>query len=245
MIKYHDNINGVQYGADHILTNNWNPDCDYGNEYVNIHFRIETNGYGYPSFSFTEEDRKSFDENIAKVFTTLGWKCKNGSYNGCCATWINGKSHLYMHPQDFSGEVLKNEVKVIAEALADNKAFRLRWVDLYETVYDITDDEYKEILVGKEEDIKSAVLEMCKTKRTNQYYYMSDVVRNISRMFRVKRIDKTDEENYGGGVIGEYIASVINFLIGTGYLVKIEMDGNILIRTINKTEQKRKKLFVS
>ena len=57
--------------------------------------------------------------------------------------------------------------------------------------------------------------------------------------------DITDEENYGGGVIGEYIASVINFLIGTGYLVKIEIDGNILIRTINKTEQKRKKLFVS
>lgn len=25
MIKYHDNINGVQYGADHTLTNNWNP----------------------------------------------------------------------------------------------------------------------------------------------------------------------------------------------------------------------------
>ena len=30
MIKYHDNLNGQQYGNDHMLTNNWNPDAEYG-----------------------------------------------------------------------------------------------------------------------------------------------------------------------------------------------------------------------
>ena len=32
----------------------WNPDADYGNEYVSVHFRLETNGYSYPSFQFSE-----------------------------------------------------------------------------------------------------------------------------------------------------------------------------------------------
>lgn len=33
-IKYHQNGVGYEYGADHTLTDNWNPDADYGNEYV-------------------------------------------------------------------------------------------------------------------------------------------------------------------------------------------------------------------
>ena len=41
-IKYHDNMNGVQYGEDHMLTDNWNPNMDYGNEYVRVYFRIDT-----------------------------------------------------------------------------------------------------------------------------------------------------------------------------------------------------------
>lgn len=101
-IKYHQNGIGNEYGADHQLTNNWNPDEDYGNEYVNVYFRMETKGYGYPSFSFTEEDRKAFDSEVAEAFTSLGWNCENGAYGGSCATWYKGKQHLYLHPQNFS-----------------------------------------------------------------------------------------------------------------------------------------------
>ncbi len=122
-IKYHQNGIGNEYGANHTLTNNWNPECDYGNEYVNVHFRIKTKGFDYPSFCFTEENKKSFEIELIKVFTVLGWKCENEKYNGSCSTWTNGKSHLYLHPQDFSGEVLKNEVKQIAEALEKNTSF--------------------------------------------------------------------------------------------------------------------------
>lgn len=49
-IKYHQNGIKNEYRVDHQLTNNWNPDEDYGNEYVNVYFRMETKGYGYPSF---------------------------------------------------------------------------------------------------------------------------------------------------------------------------------------------------
>ena len=72
MIKYHDNINGVQYGADHILTNNWNPDCDYGNEYVNIHFRIETNGYGYIGINASKVTSMKVRQAIMHSINTPG-----------------------------------------------------------------------------------------------------------------------------------------------------------------------------
>lgn len=145
-IKYHDNTTGVQYGEDHMLTNNWNPDLDYGNEYVSVYFRVETKGYGYPDFCFSDADRKAFDKDIESVFGNLGWSCKEKAYRGTCATYDNGASHLYLHPQNFSGVILKNDVKKVAEALSSATAFSLRWVDLYETVYDMDDDTYYAIL---------------------------------------------------------------------------------------------------
>lgn len=38
-IEYHQYGLGNEYGEDHMLTNNWNPDLDYGNEYVKSVFR--------------------------------------------------------------------------------------------------------------------------------------------------------------------------------------------------------------
>lgn len=80
-VKYHQNRIGNEYGVEHQLTDNWNPDEDYGNEYVNIYFRIETEGYKYPSFDFTEDVKKTFDLELAEVFISLGWKCEE-AYSG-------------------------------------------------------------------------------------------------------------------------------------------------------------------
>ena len=244
-IKYHQNGIGNEYGVDHQLTNNWNPDADYGKEYVNVHFRMETKGYGYPSFSFTEEDRKTFDTELAKVFTALGWKCKEKSYSGSCSTWTKGKQHLYLHPQEFSGEVLKNEVKKIAESLEKHNTFYLRWVDLYETVYDITDLEYAKILSQKNEDIKKSLLECSKTTRRSKYYYAFDVARGLANKFRLKRIGDNDGRNYGTGQTINHILGVVQCLIDEGYLVSAVKNDILFIRTINKTEQKKRKIFIA
>lgn len=244
-IKYHQNGIGNEYGADHQLTNNWNPDIDYENEYVNICFRMETKGYNYPSFRFTEEDRKAFDSELAEVFTSLGWKCEEEAYSGSCATWYKGKQHLYLHPQDFSGEVLKNEVKQIAEALEKRNSFYLRWVDLYETVYDMTDQEYEKFLFQKDEDIKKSVLESSKTTRRSKYFYAFDIARGLANKFRLSRIGDNDGRNYGTGQTINHILEVIQTLIKEGYLVSAVKNDTLLIRTINKTEQKQRKLFVA
>lgn len=238
-IKYHQNGIGNEYGTDHQLTNNWDPDLDYGNEYVNIYFRMETKGYCYPTFSFTEEDRKAVDTELKEVFTSLGWTCKEKVYSGSCATWTKGKQHLYLHPQDFSGEVLKNEVKQIAEVIERRNTFYLRWVDLYETVYDMTDIEYEEILLQKDEDIKKSVLENSKTTRKSKYYYAFDIARKLTNKFGVARIGDNDGRNYGTGQTINHILGVIQSLIDEGFLVSAIKKDILLIRTINKTEQKK------
>ena len=244
MIKYHDNTVYPQYGEDHTLANNWNPDKDYENEYVKVYFRVDAKGYDYPDFSFTEEDRTAFNKDITKVFSSLGWTCKEPKTNGSCQTYYKGKSHLYLHPQNFSGEVLKNEVKTIAEALENNNSFKLRWVDLYETVY-ITDEEYETILSERDKEIRKAALKQCKTKRKTQFYYLNDIVDNLSDKFRLSRIGIDDGKHYGIGQTGKHITNILYELIGEGYIVSVQNRNGILIRTLNKTEQKQKKLFIA
>lgn len=244
-IKYHQYGISNEYGADHQLTNNWNPDKSYRNEYVKVYFRMETKGYDYPSFCFTEEDRNAFDLELTEVFTSLGWKCIDEAYSGSCATWNKGKQHLYLHPQNFSGEVLKNEIKQIAEALEKRNTFYLRWVDLYETVYDMTDQEYEEILSQKDEDIKKSVLENCRTTRTNKYYYAFDITSGLANKFRLSRIGDNDGRNYSTGQTINHILEIVQVLIREGYLVSVVKNNNLLIRTINKTEQKQRKLFIA
>lgn len=236
-IKYHQNGTGNEYGADHQLTNNWNPDIDYGNEYVNVYFRIDTKGYSCSSF--TEENRTAFSIDITEVFTSLGWGCTEKANSGICATWCKGKQHLYMHPQSLSGEVLKNEVKRIAETLENRESFRFEWVDLYETVYDMTDHEYEESLTVRDEEIKRSILESCKTTRVSKFYYRCDVVRGISSRYAIKQIGKEK----CSGIAVQHVGKIIESLIKEGYLVPAK--NGELLRTINKTEQRQRKLSVA
>ena len=126
-----------------------------------------------------------------------------------------------------------------------HNTFYLRWVDLYETVYDMTDQEYEEILSAKDEDIKKSLLENSKTTRTSKYYYAFDVARSLANKFRLSRIGDSDGRNYGTGQTIKHILRVTQYLIDEGYLISAVKNDTLLIRTINKTEQKQRKLFIA
>lgn len=248
-IKYHDNKHGQQYGEDHKLTNNWNPDGEYSdNEYIDVHFRLNTPSY-YRSggVGFTNDiDRNNFFNEVVEVFKKLGWVVTKEDMFGGCPTTDNGKSHLYCHPQDVSGEVKKNEVKIVAEALQDNKHFTIEWVDLYNDVYDITDEQYTEYLDTKRNEIKRLLLTHSKTTRKNLYIDCWAVAKFVADEVKLHRITDKSESYYKRGAFTiDYVSSVIDDLIEQGYLVQANRTDVKLIRTINKTEQKKKKLFVT
>lgn len=248
-IKYHDNKHGVQYGEDHKLTNNWNAEANYkDNEYIDVHFRIETPSYYNSQYGVgfaNDTDRANFFCEITKIFKALGWNIREENMFGSCPNVTHGKSHLYLHPQDISGEVKKNEVKSIAEALRQNKYFSMRWVDLYDDVYDITDNEYIEYLNTKKEEIKRLLLKSCKTTRTHLFVDCGVVAFNLADRVRLHRINDKDGYYAQRGFTANYINSVADELIEQGYLVLAKRTDVKLIRTINKTEQKKLKLFIT
>ena len=240
-IKYHQYGLGNEYGADHMLTDNWNPDMDYGNEYVNVYFNIDTPTYDYGNGWETEEREAWLKEasNLIASFGIMedsGYKVENGKEK--CA-------YLYAHPQQISGVILKNDVKKVAEAISNMKLSSIRWVDLHETVYLISDSEYKKDLDGRKEEIRNALFEKSATTRANKYCAAFDVARRIAGIVRLNRLGLNDGKNYGSGQTIEYILSVADEMIAEGYLKYFEEDGFKYIRSLNKTEQKKSKLQFS
>lgn len=234
MIKYHEYGKGYDYGEDHTLTNNWNPNLDYGKEYAKAYFNMETEGYCYPSFSFTDEQREKFTDDINRIFSSIGWMCEESErkLSGVCATWTKGKSHLYMHPQQFSGAVLKNDIQEVAEALQSGTVFSLRWVDIRETVYDISDKEYHEYLHSKEESIRVDLYSNFGTTRRNKYYHTYEVIQCLLKKYELKRI-AVDNDKVGR----EFIMDVISSMSKSGLIVTAR--DFELLRSLNKTEKKQ------
>ena len=237
-IKYHQYGIGNEYGEDHTLTNNWNPDMDYGNEYISVCFDIDTPTYDFNN-SWSKEDREAWRTEVINLIESFGiiedsgWKVEHSDEK--CA-------YLHAHPQQISGVILKNDVKKVAEAISNMKLSSIRWVDLHETVYVISDNEYNEYLDGRKDEIRKALFEKSATTRTTKYYAAFDVARNIAGMVRLNRLGLNDGKNYGSGQTIEYILSVADEMIAEGYLKYFEEDGFKYIRSLNKTEQKKSKL---
>ena len=244
-IKYHDNTTPPRYGPDGTASDNWNGTLGCCGEYVEVHFRIHTPSYD-PYKRWDEERIGMFDTECKTVFERLGWSMTSQRHSGSCATVRKGKSHLYLHPQDFSGEILKSEVVSIAEALSRADTFALQLVDLYETVYDMTDEAYAAYLDGREEQIRGEVLKASKTTRRTRYYRDYDVACHVAGIVRLRRIGEDDGRYGGAGKTANHIVGVIDELIAEGYLATAtSRNGSRLIRTINRAEQKQKKLYVA
>ena len=235
MIKYYDKSDG--HYSDRTL---WDPNKNYGNEYVNVHFRIEP-FYQYPFNNYTEDQKREFYAEVREIFENIGWSMKDCTLY--CREVCYEKQVLDIHPQDFTGEILKNNVSKIAEALNNAKTFTLQWVDTYQTVYDMTDEDYEKYLSSRDEEIKIELFEQCKTKRTNKYYPIFRIARLLSDKFRLTRIGLNDGRNYGSGQTIEHIIKIADKMVTNQYLIEaLGQNGEKLIRSVNKTEQKKLKL---
>lgn len=239
-IKYHQWGTGNEYGANCELTDNWNPNADYGNEYVSVYFRIDTPLYNDCIYDFkSDEDSEKWHAETSELIKSFG--VMDGSIYDIERS-KEKQAYLYAHPQSISGVILKNDIKRIAEAISKMELSSICWVDLYETVYVISDDEYAEYLNGKKEEIRKVLFEESATTRTTKYYNIFDVARSLADKFRLNRLGINDGKNYGSGQTIDYILNVANEMINEGYLKFFERDGEKYIRSLNKTEQKKSKL---
>ena len=239
-IKYHQWGTGNEYGQNFELTDNWNPNADYGNEYVNVYFRIDTPLYDDCSYDFkSDEASESWHTETSELIKSFG--VMDGSRYDIERS-KEKQAYLYAHPQSISGVILKNDVKRIAEAISKMELSSICWVDLYETVYVISNNEYEEYLNGKRDEIRKELFVKSATTRTTKYYNAFDIARSIADKFRLNRLGINDGKNYGGGQTIDYILNVADEMIEEGYLKFFERGGEKYIRSINKTEQKKAKL---
>lgn len=238
MIKYHDNMHGQQYGPDHHLTDNWPPEPIYGaDEYIRAFFRVDCPAYvfkgGFPSFE-REDQRAAFFEEARGVLAAFG--VPEGT--GHSSEKLPGMEHLYIHPQNISGVVAKNRVKPIAEELAACKTFSVRWVDLYEDISTMTDEEFRARLYEQKTEIGADILAAYRTKRSNLYIvdnYWSSPLRALADKYTIpRRSCESGADELCVSVLGE----IFDELVAAGAIVSAETKSGTGYRTAKKGEKK-------
>lgn len=234
-IKYHDNIHGQQYGADHMLTDNWNSEPIYNeDEYIRVYFRIDCPAYnpcGYPSWENDEQHGRfhAEAENIVNAF---------GIHEGTGGRFEDHPmEHLYIHPQDISGVLAKNKIKAVAEALNSAKSFSVRWVDVYEDISPMSNAEYLAKLEQQRGEIEAELLSAMTTKRRNLYICLGYGANPIALVANKHFIPRREAERCADDGTGfSYVRSVFDALVEQGKIVSAETKNGTGYRTAKKDE---------
>lgn len=227
-------VSGLFCGADN--TSLFDPNADYGNEYAMVYFRIKTIDYDHFKGFSSEEKRTGFYQAVQEVLDSFGiledcgFEVEHSSEK---------RAYLYIHPQNISGVVKKNNIGAIAEAFNFLECCEILYVDVYHTVYAISDEEYSEYLETKTDVVRKELFSRAKTTRTNKYMPLYWVSRDVADVIRLRRLGLNDGVNYGGGQTIDFVCSVAEKMISEGWLISTDIDETPCIRSLNKTEQKR------
>lgn len=213
------------------------PECNTGisrlKPYKSVYFRVKTPTY-YPStggvgFSKEEEGIKFHNEAV-NLFLKAGWEIKKKQYNGRCNEVSLNKQYLYLHPQNFSGAILPENIEGIKYLINTAALFSCYHIDIYDDVYDLSDEEYLSVLEANKYDIQKSFLDLYKTKRKN-LYITSDLTGEIIQKHRIKRIVK-DSNSYSSSDIDYiYFEKIFEELVEDGFILTSQTRNGIGYRT--------------
>lgn len=163
--------------------------------YKQVYFRINTPSYyhkggvGFP----TPEDSAKFQRSTLDIFLAAGWQVEGKEVkpgSGRCNEVCKDKQKLYLHPQQISGIVDESQIKDIENILKGSDVFTLAKTDVYEEVFDLSDEEYLGVLESKREEIKKDLLVAFQTKRRNLFITSCGfAIDKVLAKHRVKRLD--------------------------------------------------------
>jgi len=212
-------------------------------KYKNVYFRISCPLYrGNWGIGFqSQENKELFYKTVTDLFLNDGWEIKNKKYlsSSGCPRVIKNKQELYLHPDQFSGVVIEDNIPYIEQLIKTCNLLSYRWTDTYNEVFDLTDEEYIDILKSKQADIEKDILNIYTTKRSN--LYITDTWTPLNRVLNKYKIERL---SHFVGVISsddvdiQWINKVFKKLINEGKIVTAECRNSTGYRTINKAEQK-------
>ena len=237
-MKFHDNTIRPEYGADGALLDNWNPDGPFPeNSYINVHFRIDANGFDYNGHFNNAIEQAAFNQEVKAILNRFGIM-EDCGYSAERAGKM--KEWLYIHPQDISGVVRKQAVKAIADALESCKTCSLRWVDVYEEVFDMTEEAFIQRLEEQKQAIKADLMRLYETKRSNLYIvpsYFSGPEKTLEKKYHIFRHRC---QGYQDGPCYSFICQVREEMVGEGLLVTAQTKGGTGYRTVKQAKKAKK-----
>ncbi len=201
--------------------------------YREVYFRIDSAYHGYDGW-LADEDKKAFVEDTRRLFQGAGWTLHVNERDGVCDTVTKGLQDLYLHPMNFSGVVSEDEIPAIESLLDKAATFHCRATDRMAIYYEMTDEEYQKHLESKRDEIVKAVLERCKTKRSN-LYLVGGFTMGIADQFSVKRIcDRDGHRNKAY----KFVSELVDKLIQEGQLITANTKNGPGVRTATAKEKK-------
>ena len=181
--------------------------------YQKVYFYIDSLyewGKGFPSRSA----RIAFHEEAKRLFRRAGWEIVPGSNSAESDTAVKDKQALYLHPMEFSGVILAEEIPAIRNMLAAARNFQLRNIGRFGTYQDLSDEDYIAYLDSRKTEIIDDILRHYKTRRRD-LFYTCDMSESIGREYRIPRVGHEDQ--YGDSAF-HYVRQLIDELIADGRL---------------------------
>lgn len=201
--------------------------------YREVYFRIDSAYHGYDGWP-ADDDKTAFVEEVRKLFQSGGWTVHANERDCVCDTVTKGQQELYLHPMNFSGVILENEIPAIEALLAKATTFRCRATDRMVIYYEMTDEEYLKHLESRRDEIIQAILERCKTKRSN-LFLVGGFTMGIADQFSVHRIcDREGRRNKAY----KFVSELVDQLIHEGQLITADTKDGPGIRTATAKERK-------
>ena len=183
-----------------------------------------------------DASRLAFRTETRKLFRVAGWQVEEKPLDsGHCDTVRNGKDALYLHPTVFSGVMQEDHIPALQLLLDGANTFHPLGTRLHRECFDLTDEEYRQRLEAKTEQIDNAILETCQTKRTN-LFHTGSIAERIGQQFTIRRL--TDWEQSGPYIAEGYVGERIEQLIADGQLITAQTRYGQGLRTATEAEPK-------
>lgn len=204
--------------------------------YYNTYFRIEA-GYRWGEGMSKEATMRFFDE-LKSLFTTAGWTAEESRIDSGCLTIYKGGNHLYCHPMELVGPCESSLRSDVTEILSHAKTCVLRTIDIYNQVYDVSDEQYRTALEAARKDIEQDLMTAFSTNRRDIYHhgYYSGVD-NVAEHYRVPTLDRSTGVICSDDVHIRYITDVFQDLVEQGkILYKESKQGRKMFRAATGPE---------
>ena len=215
-------------------------------DYFKVSYSIHTPSYYRPKdneLGFqSEAESMAFFADCERVFRIGGWKIEHGYA-------VNGKSSLYLHPQQFLGTIHEKLVDAVPELIAQATLFQFQQngKQIIEEIYDITADQQREYIAAKRPEIKAELLNVFRTSQRKLYHDPGgllwwNIELPIGRKYGLPALDEQVNNT-----AGHYVSEVFASLIASGQTIQKTINGKQVYRTVMKCElpASRKKPVIS